>query len=136
MPIYEYFCPVCRKVFEEWTKSVNDDTVEPCPQCGASSSRVMSHTSFVLKGGGWYVSDYGYRKGISDDGGQPDGRANNADKTAGNETTAEARATTGAKEANAASGAPAGKSTTSGKPAKRKKESTPTASRMESTSPQ
>ena len=23
----------------------------------------MSQTSFVLKGGGWYVDDYGYRKG-------------------------------------------------------------------------
>ena len=28
----------------------------------------MSQTSFVLKGGGWYVSDYGYRKGISEEG--------------------------------------------------------------------
>ena len=29
----------------------------------------MSRTSFVLKGNGWYVSDYGYRKGITEDGG-------------------------------------------------------------------
>ena len=40
---------------------------EPCPDCGTPSPRVMSHTSFVLKGGGWYVSDYGYRKGIKDE---------------------------------------------------------------------
>lgn len=38
-----------------------------CPACGAASSRVLSNTSFVLKGAGWYVSDYGYRKGIKDE---------------------------------------------------------------------
>jgi hypothetical protein len=31
----------------------------------------MSQTSFVLKGGGWYVSDYGYRKGIREEGEVP-----------------------------------------------------------------
>ncbi|MDR3358612.1 MAG: zinc ribbon domain-containing protein [Desulfovibrio sp.] len=68
MPIYEYLCPKCRKIFEEWTTSANDDTVEACPRCATPASRVMSQTSFVLKGDGWYVSDYGYRKGIKEDG--------------------------------------------------------------------
>ncbi|MDR2054788.1 MAG: zinc ribbon domain-containing protein [Desulfovibrio sp.] len=68
MPIYEYLCPKCRKIFEEWAASANDDTVEPCPRCATPASRVMSQTSFVLKGDGWYVSDYGYRKGIKEDG--------------------------------------------------------------------
>jgi putative FmdB family regulatory protein len=68
MPIYEYLCPKCRKIFEEWTTSANDDTVEPCPRCSTPAPRVMSQTSFVLKGDGWYVSDYGYRKGMKEDG--------------------------------------------------------------------
>ncbi|MDR1659350.1 MAG: zinc ribbon domain-containing protein [Desulfovibrio sp.] len=68
MPIYEYLCPKCRKIFEEWTTSANDDTVEPCPHCATPAPRVMSQTSFVLKGDGWYVSDYGYRKGVKEDG--------------------------------------------------------------------
>lgn len=69
MPIYEYKCPHCGRVFEEWVKSSEAHREEPCPDCGAPSKRIMSRTSFVLKGDGWYVSDYGYRKGITDDGG-------------------------------------------------------------------
>lgn len=61
MPIYEYSCSECAHNFEEWVKSVCDAEGDscPCPQCGASSFRKMSHTSFVLKGGGWYVTEYG-----------------------------------------------------------------------------
>lgn len=69
MPIYEYKCPKCGKVFEEWVKSSEAHKEEKCPVCGTPSPRIMSRTSFVLKGDGWYVSDYGYRKGITEDSG-------------------------------------------------------------------
>lgn len=68
MPIYEYQCPQCRHLFEEWVKASDAQGQEPCPKCGTPSPRVISQTSFVLKGGGWYVSDYGYRKGIKEEG--------------------------------------------------------------------
>ncbi|MBQ7618388.1 MAG: zinc ribbon domain-containing protein [Desulfovibrio sp.] len=68
MPIYEYQCPECGRIFEEWTKITEAHGQEPCPDCGTSSPRLISHTSFVLKGGGWYVTDYGYRKNVSEDG--------------------------------------------------------------------
>ena len=68
MPIYEYQCPKCQHRFEEWVKLADAHGQEPCPKCGTPAPRIMSHTSFVLKGGGWYVSDYGYRKGIKEDG--------------------------------------------------------------------
>ncbi|MDO5483711.1 MAG: zinc ribbon domain-containing protein [Desulfovibrionaceae bacterium] len=71
MPIYEYQCPQCGHVFEEWVKASESLGEEPCPRCGAVAPRVMSQTSFVLKGGGWYVSDYGYRKGIKEETGSP-----------------------------------------------------------------
>ncbi|MFV0348248.1 MAG: FmdB family zinc ribbon protein [Halodesulfovibrio sp.] len=58
MPIYEYRCNACEQIFEEWQKSF-EDTHPDCPVCGGSSERVMSNTTFVLKGGGWYVSEYG-----------------------------------------------------------------------------
>lgn len=67
MPIYEYQCPQCGNVFEEWVKSSEAHKEEPCPKCGTPSQRILSRTSFVLKGDGWYVSDYGYRKGITED---------------------------------------------------------------------
>lgn len=69
MPIYEYQCPKCGRVFEEWVKASEAHREEPCPACGTPSPRIISRTSFVLKGEGWYVSDYGYRKGITEDGG-------------------------------------------------------------------
>ena len=69
MPIYEYQCPKCGNIFEEWAKASESHKEEPCPQCGTPSPRIISRTSFVLKGDGWYVSDYGYRKGITEDGG-------------------------------------------------------------------
>ena len=78
MPIYEYQCPKCQRVFEEWVKASDAHGQEPCPDCGTPSPRIISQTSFVLKGGGWYVSDYGYRKGISEDGGAPAGSASDA----------------------------------------------------------
>lgn len=71
MPIYEYQCPQCGHVFEEWVKASESLGEEPCPKCGTIAPRVMSQTSFVLKGGGWYVSDYGYRKGVKEDGADP-----------------------------------------------------------------
>ena len=71
MPIYEYQCPKCQRVFEEWVKASDAHGQEPCPDCGTPSPRIISQPSFVLKGGGWYVSDDGYRKGISEDGGAP-----------------------------------------------------------------
>ena len=57
MPIYEYCCEDCHQIFEEWQKDFQDrDKI--CPVCGGTSQRVMSSTSFVLKGGGWYASGY------------------------------------------------------------------------------
>jgi putative FmdB family regulatory protein len=57
MPIYEYCCEDCHQIFEEWQKDFQDrDKV--CPVCGGTAQRVMSNTSFVLKGGGWYASGY------------------------------------------------------------------------------
>ena len=75
MPIYEYQCPQCGHVFEEWVKLSEAHREEKCPECGTLSPRLISHTSFVLKGGGWYVTDYGYRKGVKDDGSASQGGA-------------------------------------------------------------
>ena len=71
MPIYEYQCPKCRKVFEEFVSMADGHSQEPCPECGTTSPRLISHTSFVLKGGGWYVTDYGYRKGVKEEADAP-----------------------------------------------------------------
>jgi putative FmdB family regulatory protein len=57
MPIYEYNCTKCRKHFELMQK-MSDAGEAKCPDCGHSSKRVISRTSFSLKGGGWYKDGY------------------------------------------------------------------------------
>ena len=68
MPVYEYTCPNCQNIFEEWLKISETTENAPCPKCGSQARHIISNTAFVLKGGGWYVTDYGYRKGASEDG--------------------------------------------------------------------
>ncbi len=61
MPIYEYSCPKCLHTFEEWIRSSDEaDKDQPCPKCGTASPRMLSNTSFILKGGGWFASSYGH----------------------------------------------------------------------------
>jgi putative FmdB family regulatory protein len=57
MPIYEYRCRSCGAEFEEWQK-ITDPAVQTCRSCGGTASRLISQSSFVLKGTGWYVTDY------------------------------------------------------------------------------
>jgi putative FmdB family regulatory protein len=63
VPIYEYRCTACGHELEVMQK-VNDPAPDPCPQCGAAKTfeRLMSRTSFQLKGGGWGSDLYGSAK--------------------------------------------------------------------------
>lgn len=57
MPIYEYRCTKCRKEFELFQK-ITDEPASECPDCGGRIERLVSATSFSLKGGGWYKDGY------------------------------------------------------------------------------
>lgn len=57
MPIYEFKCFNCEKQFEIMLK-FNDDFPKICPECGGEIKKLISNTSFILKGTGWYVTDY------------------------------------------------------------------------------
>lgn len=57
MPIYEYKCKSCGKVTEIW-HGVNESANGHCPYCGGSLQKIISNTGFILKGSGWYVTDY------------------------------------------------------------------------------
>ena len=56
MPIYEYKCNKCG-VFEVMQK-ISEAPLKKCPTCKGKAERQISNTSFVLKGSGWYVTDY------------------------------------------------------------------------------
>jgi putative FmdB family regulatory protein len=57
MPIYEYECDDCGKQCEVIQK-FDDKPLSICPDCGGHMHKLISHTSFILKGTGWYVTDY------------------------------------------------------------------------------
>jgi putative FmdB family regulatory protein len=56
MPIYEYECSKCG-VFEV-NQRITDDPIRKCPSCRSKVKKLISSTSFQLKGSGWYVTDY------------------------------------------------------------------------------
>lgn len=56
MPIYEYRCEHCGD-FEEMQR-ITDPALTRCPRCKRKVRRLISNTSFQLKGSGWYVTDY------------------------------------------------------------------------------
>jgi len=73
MPIYEYACSKCGKLNEVLQK-VDDPAPGRCDECGAKGSlkRVVSRTSFVLRGGGWYSDLYSsVKKDAAKDGKEP-----------------------------------------------------------------
>jgi putative FmdB family regulatory protein len=58
MPIYEYACEKCESEFEV-EQRITDDPIKSCPGCKSKKiKRLISRTSFVLKGGGWYSDLY------------------------------------------------------------------------------
>lgn len=58
MPIYEYRCSKCREDFEVEQK-MSDPKQADCPTCGdLTDHRLVSRTSFALKGGGWAKDGY------------------------------------------------------------------------------
>lgn len=69
MPVYEYLCNGCGHEFER-EQRISDKPVRRCPACGAQKAkRLISRTSFVLKGGGWYSDLYATPKAAKSEGG-------------------------------------------------------------------
>ena len=58
MPIYEYKCRKCGQV-TELLEGAHDDPLRKCPSCAGKVERMMSAGAFILKGTGWYATDYG-----------------------------------------------------------------------------
>ena len=61
MPTYEYECPKCGRF--EVEQRMSDKALTTCPECDkhkrkSTVERVISASSFQLKGGGWYKDGY------------------------------------------------------------------------------
>ena len=57
MPIYEYECTKCGEV-EEVLQKFSDKPKTKCRHCSGKLHKLISQTTFHLKGTGWYVTDY------------------------------------------------------------------------------
>jgi len=57
MPIYEYECSKCGHI-EEVMQKFSDKPLSRCPNCSGKLRKLMSQSTFHLKGSGWYVTDY------------------------------------------------------------------------------
>ena len=62
MPIYEYLCGKCDHEFER-EQRITDPPLKTCPECRSRKlKKLISRTSFVLKGSGWYSDLYSSSK--------------------------------------------------------------------------
>ena len=57
MPIYEYECTKCGRLEEVYQK-FSDKPLTQCNHCAGKLHKLISQSSFHLKGTGWYVTDY------------------------------------------------------------------------------
>lgn len=78
MPIYEYKCDDCGSEFEA-TQGMDDPPLTECRQCSGGVHRLISFTSFTLKGRGWYSDGYAGASPVKNNGKKPKG---NGDKPA------------------------------------------------------
>ena|SRR4030067_1059935 len=92
MPIYEYACEKCNKHFEVMQK-ITDKSLTTCSDCKGHLKKMISNTSFVLKGTGWYATDYASNKGCA-----PKTTAPQKPKDSTDQTTATAETKTESKE--------------------------------------
>lgn len=61
MPIYEYQCRKCGKQFEAF-QGITEPDLKTCKFCKGKVQKMMSLSSFSLKGSGWYATDYAGKK--------------------------------------------------------------------------
>ncbi|NOX34285.1 MAG: zinc ribbon domain-containing protein [Deltaproteobacteria bacterium] len=61
MPVYEYQCTECGQIEEAFQK-ISDPPHKTCSHCHGHLKKLISQSSFHLKGSGWYVTDYGGAK--------------------------------------------------------------------------
>lgn len=97
MPIYEYECAECGSRVEHWQK-MSDAPLSTCDTCGGSMHKVISQTTFHLKGSGWYVTDYAGGKNKNDGAAKKDNKASK--KSAASSSTSDTSGSSAAKSSD------------------------------------
>ena len=56
MPLYEYQCKKCQRI-QETSHKISERIKVNCSYCTTPMQKVISKSTFVLKGTGWYATD-------------------------------------------------------------------------------
>ena len=112
MPTYEYECLKCPRVFEVCQR-ITEPALETCDRCGGPIHRLLSAAPFILKGGGWYVTDYpseARKKGTSSDSGSDSKDSTAKESTPKDSTAKESTSKASSKDGGSAESKPAASS--------------------------
>lgn len=98
MPIYEYECSNCGNIVEA-LQGFDEEPLKTCTNCNKDAlERLISLSSFHLKGNGWYTSDYAKKPSTPMD----EGSKTKDDKKTDNKTDPQKTHTDIVKDTNAA----------------------------------
>jgi len=78
MPIYEYECLQCGRI-DEIIQKFSDKVLTKCAHCSGKLQKLVSHSSFHLKGTGWYATDYAGKSQHTSVSKNKEGKASSAD---------------------------------------------------------
>jgi putative FmdB family regulatory protein len=101
MPIYEYHCGRCGEF--EAMQRISDKQLTRCPACRGKVTKLISSTSFHLKGSGWYATDYARKQDGADAGGKKSDEKK-VDEKKSDEKTSAVKENGGAAASNGGSG--------------------------------
>jgi putative FmdB family regulatory protein len=104
MPIYEYQCQKCGTF--ELTQRITEKPLGRCPTCKGKVKKLISNTSFQLKGTGWYITDYarkdnGASKG--ENGSKPASESKTETKKSGTSTSSSEKSSSSTSSSTSAS---------------------------------
>ena len=98
MPIYDYACEKCKSEFEV-EQRITEDPLKTCPKCKSRKiKRLISQTSFVLKGGGWHSDLYSASKGGKADKSESDSAASSSKTETKSDSGSETKSDTGSEK--------------------------------------
>ncbi len=89
MPIYEYECAKCGRI-EEALQKISDKPLTRCGHCSGKLHKLVSHSSFHLKGSGWYATDYARKSNSSTPHPKKEGESKKASSTGSAEKAGDA----------------------------------------------
>ena len=106
MPTYEYQCDSCHRVFEI-RQRISEPPLATCDACGGAVRRLLSAAPFILKGDGWYVTDYpskSRKKALESEKSASSAATPSGDKSASGDRSAGDKSASGEKSAPPATG--------------------------------